>query len=114
VRGITDRLPQPSHGRADALIEADDGSAWPKEGTDPLARDRLARLADQGGEDFEGLAGDPDSEAVLAQDVAVGVELEDAEPKASAHRLVPGLFFQWGHYHAAMSGATVTRLPSMG
>lgn len=90
VRGIAEGLAQPAHGVVEAGVEVHERVGRPQALAQLLAGDHLAGAGQQQGQDAERLILEVDAQPGLAHLAGVEVDLEAAEPAASARRLHVG------------------------
>lgn len=69
------------YGGVEALVEIDVGGVGPELALEGFAADDFAGLPEQGGEDLEGLSGESNPVAVLAEFTSSGVEFVGSECK---------------------------------
>jgi hypothetical protein len=79
VRRFTQRVPQPLHGRVDAVVELDYGVVGPELVADLLAQNYLAGAFKEHPEDLKGLVLKPDADTVFAQLSRTDIQLKWAE-----------------------------------
>jgi hypothetical protein len=74
--GVAERVPQPSNGGVDALIEFDNGFAGPEFAPDFLARDQIAGPLQEHEQDLKRLILQPDFRASFTQFPRADVKFE--------------------------------------
>jgi hypothetical protein len=79
VGGIAQGPPEPINGGVEAMIEVDKRAVAPDFGEQLLARHQFTGLFEEGQQDLEGLAGQPDSTAIFEEFAGRGVHFKWTE-----------------------------------
>ena len=83
--GVAQSRPESLHGGIQAGVEIDEGVLGPKPLLEFFPRDQFAGTRQQHGQDFDGLALQPDFDPLLSEFSGALVKLEKSEPGWPAH-----------------------------